>query len=73
VFLVPVFSVVRQFLGVLVPLGEQRTAYALDSVGTELTFMLAPAIGVLIATQKSTTAALVTVGIATVGSGALLM
>jgi MFS family permease len=73
VFLVPVFSVVRQSLGVLVPLGEQRTAYALDSVGTELTFMLAPAIGVLIATQVSTTAALVTVGIATVGSGALLM
>jgi len=73
VFLVPVFSVVRQSLGVLVPLSEQRTAYALDSVGTELTFMLAPAIGVLIATQVSTPAALVTVGIATVGSGALLM
>lgn len=73
VFLVPVFSVVRQSLGVLVPLAEQRTAYALDSVGTELTFMLAPAIGVLIATQLSTTAALMTVGVATVGSGALLM
>jgi MFS family permease len=73
VFLVPVFSVVRQSLGVLVPLAEQRTAYALDSVGTELTFMLAPAIGVIIATQVSTTAALVTVGVATVGSGALLM
>lgn len=73
VFLVPVFSVVRQSLGVLVPPSGQRTAYALDSVGTELTFMLAPAIGVLIATQVSTTAALVTVGIATVGSGTLLM
>ena len=73
VFLVPVFSVVRQSLGVLVPLSGQRTAYALDSVGTELTFMLAPALGVLVATQASTTTALVAVGIATVGSGALLM
>ena len=73
VFLVPVFSVVRQSLGVLVPFAEQRTAFALDSVGTELTFMLAPTLGVLIATQVSTTAALVSVGVATVAAGVLLM
>jgi MFS family permease len=72
-FLVPVFSVVRQSLGVLVPLAQQRTAYALDSVGTELTFMLGPALGVLLATQVSTTAALVGVGLSTVAAGALLM
>lgn len=72
-FLVPVFSVVRQSLGVLVPLAQQRTAYALDSVGTELTFMLGPALGVLLATQVSTTAALVSVGFSTVAAGALLM
>ena len=73
VFLVPVFSVVRQSLGVLVPLAQQRTAFALDSVGTELTFMLAPTIGVLIATEVSTSAALVALGVATVAAGALLM
>lgn len=72
-FLVPVFSVVRQSLGVLVPPAQQRTAYALDSVGTELTFMLAPTLGVLLATQVSTTVALVAVGVSTVGAGALLM
>jgi MFS family permease len=72
-FLVPVFPVVRQALGVLVPPAQQHTAYALDSVGTELTFMLAPVIGVLIATQVSTTAALVVVGLSTVGAGLLLM
>ena len=72
-FLVPVFPVVRQSLAVLVPRPQQHTAYALDSVGTELTFMLAPVIGVLIATQVSTTAALVVVGLSTVGAGVLLM
>lgn len=73
VFLVPVFSVVRQSLAVLVPPAQQRTAFALDSVGTELTFMLAPTIGVLIATEVSTTAALVVIGCSTVGAGVLLM
>ena len=72
-FMVPVFSVVRQSLSVLVPPTEQRTAFALDSVVTELSFMLAPVLGVLIATTWSTTAALVVIGVATVGAGALLM
>ena len=72
-FMVPVFSVVRQSLSVLVPEEEQRTAFALDSVCTELTFMLGPVLGVLVATTFSTTAALVTVGVATVGAGVLLM
>ncbi len=72
-FMVPVFSVVRQSLAVLVPPDEQRTAFALDSVCTELTFMLAPALAVLVATTWSTTAALVAVGIATVGAGGLLL
>lgn len=72
-FLVPVFSVARQSLSVMVPLAQQRTAFALDSVLVELTFMLAPVVGVLLATQVSTTAALTVVGCATVGGGALLM
>jgi predicted MFS family arabinose efflux permease len=72
-FLVPVFSVVRQSLAVIVPPGQQRTAYAMDSVGTEMTFMLAPTIGVLIATQVSTGVALTVIGVATVGAGLFLM
>lgn len=72
-FLVPVFSVVRQSLAALVPLGQQRTAFALDSVATELTFMLAPAIGVVLATRASSTLALTVIGVATVGAGLLLM
>ncbi|MGN8246438.1 MFS transporter [Cellulomonas soli] len=73
VFLVPVFSVVRQSLAVLVPPVQQKTAYALDSVCTELTFMLGPVLGVLLATQVSTAAALLTIGASTVGAGVVLI
>lgn len=72
-FLVPVFSVVRQSLAVLVPAEQQRTAFAFDSVGTELTFMLAPTAGVLIATGASTTVALTVIGASTVVAGLVLM
>lgn len=72
-FLVPVFSVVRQSLAVLVPPAEQKTAYALDSVCTELTFMLGPVLGALLATEVSTTAALLTIGASTVGAGLVLI
>ncbi|WP_231496057.1 MFS transporter [Cellulomonas sp. HZM] len=72
-FLVPVFSVTRQSLSVLVPFPQQRSAFALDSVCVELTFMLAPVLSVVVATQVSTTAALTVVGALTVLAGALLM
>jgi len=72
-FLVPVFSVTRQSLSVLVPLARQREAFALDSVFVELTFMLSPVVGVLLATQVSTTVALTVVGSLTVAAGLLLM
>ena len=62
VMAVPIFTVVRQSLAVLVPLSQQRTAYALDSIGTELTFMAGPALGVLLATQWSTTGTVFAVG-----------
>jgi MFS family permease len=72
-FMVPVFSVSRQSLAVLVPIAHQRAGFALDSVAVELTFMLSPVVGVLLATQVSTSAALSVVGALTVGGGVLLM
>lgn len=36
----PIFSVTRQSLAVLVPQAQRRTAFSLDSVGTELSFMM---------------------------------
>ncbi|NKX56112.1 MFS transporter [Arthrobacter mobilis] len=69
----PVFSVVRQCLGVLVAPAQLRTAYALDSIGTELTFMAGPAAGVLLATQLSTALGLVLIGVSSAAAGLLLI
>jgi MFS family permease len=70
---VPIFGVVRQSLSVLVPVEQRRTAFALDSIGTEISFMVGPAAGVLIATQLSAMTALLTVGAGSVLSGLALM
>jgi MFS family permease len=72
-FLVPVFSVSRQSLSVLVPIAHQKAAFSLDSVAVELTFMLSPVVGVLLATQASTSVALTVVGALTVAGGLLLI
>ncbi|HEX8498142.1 MAG TPA: MFS transporter [Actinomycetales bacterium] len=68
----PVFTVVRQSMSVLVPAEQHRTAFALDSVAVELSFMVGPALGVLVATQVSTQVALVCVGATTVLAGGAL-
>lgn len=72
VYLVPAFSVTRQSLSVLVPLAQQQTAFAADSVFVELTFMVSPLVGVWIATAVSTTAALTVTAVVTVLGGVLL-
>ncbi|MEV7973132.1 MFS transporter [Cellulomonas sp. NPDC089187] len=72
VFLVPVFSVVRQSLSVLVPQDQQRTAFAFDSVCTEVTFMVGPVLAAFLATSLSTTTALTVIGASTVLSGVAL-
>ena len=46
----PIFSVVRQSLGVLATGEQRRTAFALDAISTELVFMIGPAAGALVAT-----------------------
>ncbi|GAA1048315.1 MFS transporter [Arthrobacter russicus] len=60
---VPIFTLVRQAMGVMVSAQQRRTGYALDSIGTELTFMVGPAAGVALATVN-TYAALIAIGIA---------
>src|SRR4029079_15400304 len=59
---VPIFGMVRQALAALVPAEHQRPAFALDSMSVEVTFMLAPAAGVLVATQVSPLAAMIPPG-----------
>lgn len=72
-FAVPIFSVVRQALGVMVATTQRRTAYALDSIGAEITFMIGPAAGVLLATAIDTRAGLILVGASSAVAGLCLM
>jgi MFS family permease len=70
---VPIFTVVRQSLSVLVPEPQQRAAFALEAIATEVTFMAGPAIGVVLATQWSTTGTVLLCGAAFVLAGLGLM
>lgn len=72
-FAVPIFSVVRQALGVMVPVEQRRTAYALDSMGGEITFMIGPATGVLLATSTHTVVGLIVIGVSASLAGIFLM
>ncbi|MCQ2001966.1 MFS transporter [Arthrobacter zhaoxinii] len=72
VFTLPVFSVVRQSLGVLATGEQRRTAFALDSIATELIFMMGPALGAVIATRSSVVG-LTAVGVSSAVAGVLLM
>ena len=69
----PVFTVVRLALSVMVPDSQRRTAFALDSVAVELSFMVGPALGVLVAVHLSTTVALVSIGVFEALAGLALM
>jgi len=49
-FVVPVFSIIRQAVMAAVPESDRRTALSLDSVAVEVSFMVGPVIGVWAAT-----------------------
>jgi MFS family permease len=68
-FAIQAMSIGRQAIAVLVPESHRRTAYSMDSISVELGFMVGPVVGVALATQVSTSAALRTlaVGFAVVG------
>ncbi|MBD7995879.1 MFS transporter [Arthrobacter sp. Sa2CUA1] len=72
-FTLPVFSVVRQSLGVLAAGEKRRTAFTLDSIATEIVFMGGPAVGAVLATSISTVVGLTLVGISTAAAGVFLM
>ncbi len=72
VLMLPTFSVIRQSLSVLVADQRRRTAFSLDSMGVELTFIIGPLLGVAVATATSPRVALVGVALLVVASGLLL-
>lgn len=69
----PIFSVVRQSLGVLADGAQRRTAFALDAITTEVVFMIGPAAGAIVATSGHTVLGLTVVGVSTSLAGLFLM
>lgn len=69
----PIFSVVRQSLGVLAAGDQRRTAFALDAISTEMVFMIGPAAGAVVATSGHSVLGLTVVGVATSIAGLFLM
>jgi MFS family permease len=71
----PAMSIGRQAIAALVPDESRRTAYSMDSISTELSFMVGPALAVLLAIQFSTKTAMfgMACGIAAVGLAVLVV
>jgi MFS family permease len=70
---VPVYSVTRQSIAVLVPPERRRPAFALDSMSVEISYIIGPAVGAVLALQASSTAAMWTVGACWLVAGGALM
>ncbi len=68
----PIMSITRQSLSVMVPAGQRRAALSLDSVITELSYIVGPAVMIFVIGQTSTTTALRVIGFATGAVGIAL-
>ncbi|MFB9906306.1 MFS transporter [Allokutzneria oryzae] len=68
----PVGATSRQAMAAIVPPEHRKAAFSLDSIFVETSYMLGPALGVLLATQVSTTVTLVAIGGGLVLSGLVL-
>jgi MFS family permease len=71
-FAIPSFTIVRQSLLHNVPEGQRTAALSIDSVGTEISFMIGPPVGVLLATAVPTPWALFGCQFASIAGGVLI-
>jgi MFS family permease len=71
-FIVPSFSIVRQALMHAVDDSRRKTALAVDSVMVEVSYMIGPALGVLLATYCNTSWALFGCEFASIAGGVLM-
>ena len=69
----PIFTIIRQSLGVLASGGQRRTAFALDAIITDTVFMIGPALGAVLATVWSSVWTLTAVGLWTALAGVYLI
>jgi len=58
----PVFTILRLTLAVLVAEEVRHTAYVADSISTDIAYMAGPSIGILLATQASSAVAFLVMG-----------
>jgi MFS family permease len=68
-FLIPIFSIVRLSLSVLVPQDQHRTAFAADSVIAEAGFIVGPAVGGLLVIHAGADVSLALIGACEVVAG----
>ncbi|MEV0974139.1 MFS transporter [Microtetraspora glauca] len=68
----PVFGALRQCLGAMVPAERHQSAFALDSMAVEVSYMVGPALAVAISTGFSSTVTMYAVGVGLVGTGVAL-
>jgi MFS family permease len=73
VFLIPIFSIVRLSLSVMVEERQRRTAFSADSIIAEASFIIGPAAGVLLVTQAGAGAALFAIGACEVVAGLMFL
>ncbi|MEO5874333.1 MAG: MFS transporter [Streptosporangiaceae bacterium] len=69
----PVFGVIRQCVAAAVPESQRRPAFALDSMGVELSYMVGPALAVAGSTALGSNTTMMLLGLGLVGSGTALL
>jgi MFS family permease len=72
ILVLPAMSIGRQAIAALVPEDLRRSAYSMDTVSTEMSYMLGPAAAVFVSTQFSTQTAMLVMAVGLVLVGALL-
>lgn len=72
-YALPVFTIVRQSLGVLMTGPDRRTSYSLDSMITEIVFIIAPGGSAVLAATLGTQTAMTVVGALVVVAGVSLL
>lgn len=68
-FLIPIFSVVRLSLSVMVEPDQHRTAFATDGIMAEASFIIGPAAGAFLVTQFNAEVALIAIGLSEILAG----
>ena len=69
IFIIPIFPIVRQALSVMVNPRDLPTAFALDSVATEFTFIIGPIVATQLVLGLGSRVALIIIGVAASAAG----